>query len=158
MQASGTATSGSRWMKQAALVFVAASAAAALFLFVLIATDPGDNVTLFESFGRLEANGQRTITGSIRMRDSALAELEFELLGGDGEVVGTASASLTDVAAGQLWQFEVPVLVPDAVRYRVKRLTCSPTLHATEWQKRRSCFLPSGRDRPPFGGPLPRSG
>lgn len=101
------------------------------FLFVLIATDPQDNLTLVESGVRAGASGTRFVTGTFRNntdRSCAHVQVEIDRLKEDGSVVGRTLANTTNLGGGEAWNFDAPIVGEDAVRIRVVKLTCVKTL------------------------------
>ena len=95
------------------------------------------------------------LEGSVQSILCSDINSEVGLLGADGEVVGSTVASTNDFAG--TWSFKAPVLVERAVRFQMKKLTRTKSPHSSDWEKRRSCAIPSGLDRPPYTGDLPRS-
>lgn len=145
-----------RWWKRrvigsgALLVLVAAA-----LVFSLIATDPGDNVTLVET--GVEMRGpERFVTGAIRNNtDGAFARvrIEFVLLGADGATVENISATMLNLAADETRNFETQVLADRAVRFRVEGLTCSRDGETTD-PKMPPCYIPPEKNQAPYAGDL----
>jgi len=129
---------------------------AALFLFSLVATDPGDNVTLVET--DVETRGvDRYVTGALRNNTDdtySRIRIEISLLDKDGSIVESMSATMLDLAADERRTFEAVVVAHEAVRYRVDGLTCDWTPEGTNSKGKSSCHIPADRNRPPFAGDL----
>lgn len=129
---------------------------AAALVFSLVATDPGDNVTLVET--GVEVRGpERFVTGALRNTTDdpySRIRIEISLLAEDGEVVETVTAMILNLAADETRRFEAAVLADEAVRYRVDGLTCDRTPGSAEAEAKPSCSIPPERNKPPFAGDL----
>jgi hypothetical protein len=113
-------------------------------LFMMIATDPGDNVRLVDAGVRTGQSGGRFVTGTLRNntdRSYSHVQVEINLLDENGSVVGSTVASTSDLGAGETWDIETPVLAENVVRFRMENLICSPSPQSSEWEKKRSCAL-----------------
>lgn len=91
-----------------------------LFAFAyLVATDPGDNLTLAESDLTTGPGGERFVTGTIRNNTDTTYPhvlLGISLLDEHGDVVENTVAIARDFAGGTTWRFEVPITAEEAVR------------------------------------------
>jgi hypothetical protein len=94
----------------------------AFFLFAfayLVATDPGDNLTLAESGITTRPSGERFVTGTIRNNTGTTYPhvlVGIHLLDEAGRVVEDTVAVTSDFAGGTTWRFEVPIQDGRAVR------------------------------------------
>jgi hypothetical protein len=127
------------------LVFGVVGAIALGILLVMgsmIATDPGDNVRLFQAGSRQDELGTRFVTGIIEnFTSNTYAHVQFEIdfLDRDGNTVGTTVAAKKNLGAREAWDFEAAVLQEVAVEARLRGLACSK---AGEEPHPRACFLP----------------
>ena len=87
--------------------------------FGMVATDPGDNLTLVKTAFTVTESGERTVTGAIRNNTDAWyshIQVDIALLDLDGNVVERTFTTANDVAPGHRWEFTVPVTSVEAVR------------------------------------------
>lgn len=125
------------------------------FSFMLVATDPDDDLVLIRSGMTVGPSGSRTVVGAVKNRadrpySQVHVQIEFrssvkrwnpfgstsqsylaELLSSGGQIIGTASASTDVLDVGQTWNFEVPVNREDAAGIRIK--VTSPDNNRPEW-------------------------
>jgi len=130
-----------RYLKAAGIFIVIAVFA---IFFVMVATDPGDNLVFVELGFRTGPSGVRFVTGTIRNNTDGSffhAQVEINLLDEDGGVVASTVANTSNLGAGETWNFEAPILSEDAVRFRIEKLTCSPSPQSSKWEKKRSCYM-----------------
>ena len=93
-----------------------------LFFFMLVATDPGDNLVLVEAGFTTGRSGSRVVAGTVRNatdRTCAQVRARIDLLDGNDSVVGETFAITDALGAGETWMFEAPVDAEHAVRFRV---------------------------------------
>lgn len=105
-------------------------------LFVLVATDPGDNIVLTSRGVKTAEDGNRLVTGILENRTDGIfshVQLDIAFLDKAGNVVGTTVPRTRDLGAGETWSFAAPIPAQNAVRARLEDLTCSPG----------SCYMPT---------------
>ena len=113
-----------------------------VFLGMLIATDPGDNLRLVESGSRAGQSGTRFVTAAIRNHtDNSYfhVQVEIDFLDEGGTIVGGTVAEMNNLGAGETWNLEGPVLAEAAVQARMKNLSCRKTESGPH---PRACYIP----------------
>ena len=102
-----------------------------LFLFALVATDPGDNIVLTSRGVKTDESGQRLVVGTLQNRTGGTfthVQVEIAFLDEAGSVVGSTVARTQDLGGGETWRFAAPVPAPAAVRARLANLACTRVL------------------------------
>lgn len=90
---------------------------------VMVATDPGDNVSFAGHGVRTDPDGNLFLTGTFHNRCDLLdARVEVGFVAEDGSLVGSGSARVGGLAAEATWRFEVPIPSREAVRFRISKL------------------------------------
>ena len=88
--------------------------------------DSPQALTLLHSAVRKDANGRRSIVGTIR-NDSRSAyqyvQVEFNLFDKSGHGVGSTLAKTGNLGPGRTWDFAAPVPKKQAYRYKMDDLT-----------------------------------
>jgi hypothetical protein len=119
-----------RGVSRLTILVAALALGALLYVAVLVATDPRDNVTLVEAGLKVGHSGRRFATGTFRNNTDqsySHVEVDIEFLRQDGTVAGRTAANTTNLGPGLTWKFELPLLGENAVRFRLTKLTCRRT-------------------------------
>ncbi|MBT8136449.1 MAG: FxLYD domain-containing protein [Gammaproteobacteria bacterium] len=87
------------------------------------------NIRLVDAGVRVEQLGTRFVTGTLKNftgRAYADLSLEVHVLDRSGEILHSFAEHTGKLPAGATWDFDVPVMAENAVRYRVDLLRCRP--------------------------------
>lgn len=101
---------------------------AAVFFATRRASAPSGNVSIENPTVKSDSAGHRVVTGVLHNNSQQLFEavsVEVELLmRDDSTLVGRAMASTSNLRAGDSWTFSAPVPRPDAMRFRIRNVSC----------------------------------
>ena len=91
------------------------------FFFMLVATDPGDNLVVVDAAFATTPQGVRVVAGAVENRtDRAYGnvQVQIDFLNAAGGVVGYSIAAVNTIPAGNAWSFAAPVDAEGAVGFR----------------------------------------
>lgn len=118
-----------------------------LGVLAVVAGGSRADIRLVDTGIRVEQLGTRFVTGTLKNftdREYADLSLEIHVLDGSGEVLHSFAEHTGELPAGATWNFDVPVLAENAVRYRVDTLRCTPGKGRIALGSRRCTLLHEG--------------
>lgn len=93
-----------------------------LYVAMLIATDPEDNLVVVNPV-LVESEEGRIVTGTVENRtDSSYTDVTvwIELFDTEGTIVATPAVTTSELAADETWEFSIPVEAPGATEIHVR--------------------------------------
>ena len=91
------------------------------FFFVLVATNPDDNLVVVDARFATTPRGVRVVSGAVENRTGRAygnVQVQIDLLDSTGSVVGFSIAAASSIQGGQAWKFDAPVEGEGAVGFR----------------------------------------